>query len=341
MNRPPRRKRLIVLLALALLTSCRSNGTGIEGSASSPSRHTASRDALGTTFRLTVYAPDARTGNEAVAAALRRLDVIDAALNAARADGEIFALNSAREGVAVRLGDDLFTVLQHARRLSVATHGAFDVTAGPYRELWRLAAAAGRAPSDADLEEARLRVGWYKLSLNTIERSATLTVPRMRIDLSGIARGYAVDQVFRQLRARGCEQSRVDAGTVAVAGAPPRGRAGWTVAVHGTDGPGDKPRSLSLTRTAIAYSPNAVRRSGPGLDPRVARLIDPVGGRSLDDRPPAAVLATSGAAAESVAYAAAVLGPERADVLAAVEGAPRIRFNLPGARRRRGAAASD
>jgi thiamine biosynthesis lipoprotein len=334
MSRSARQRWLPLLLALALLSSCRSGGNAGKGASSSPSRHTASREALGTTFRLTVYAADARQGNEAVAAALRRLDEVDTALNADRADSEVSRLNAASQGASFKAGNDLFTVLQQARRLSAATRGSFDVTAGPYRTLWRNADAAGRVPSAAELEEARLRVGWDKLTLNPIERSATLTVPRMQIDLSGIARGYAADQVFRQLRAHQCEASKVDGGTVIVVGDAPPGGKGWSLTVHGSGGPKGRPPTIRVARRAIAFSPNTQRRGRPAVrgDAGKPRLIDPVGGRSLDDRPPTAVLATSGAVAESVAYAAAVLGPERADVVASAEGAARIRYNLPASK---------
>lgn len=331
MNRRAVRWCVAPLLAVLCLASCRPAG-GSRGDAVLPlSRHTASRDALGTTFHLTVYAPDARRANEAIAAALKRLDEVDAALNAEEPGSEISALNAAGEGTPVKLGDDLFGVLRQAQRLAAVTRGSFDVTAGPYMDLWRRAAAAGRAPSAAELGEARLRVGWEKLNLNPIERSATLTVSRMRIDASGIARGYAVDQIFRQLRRHGCEQSMVEAANVNVVGEAPPGRVGWTVTIYGLNTDGGKARSLPLSRTAIAVSPNAdVPEDSAAAGHRpVPRLIDPVAGRSLDDRPAAIVLATSGAAAESAAYAAAVLGLERADVLAAAEGAARVRFNPP------------
>ena len=331
MNRRAVRWCIAPLLAVLCLAACRPAGGGRTQGAQTLSRHTASRDALGTTFRLTVYAPDARRANEAIAAALKRLDEVDAALNPEKPGSDISALNAAGEGTPVKLGDDLFAVLRQAQRLAAVTRGSFDVTAGPYLDLWRRAAAAGRAPSAAELAEARLRVGWEKLDVNPIERSATLTVPRMRIDASGIARGYAVDQIFRQLRGHGCEQSKVETANVTVVGEAPPGRQGWTVTIYGLNSDGGRPRSLPLTRTAIAVSPNAdiLRNSTSADHPFVPRLIDPVAGRSLDDRPAAIVLATSGAAAESAAYAAAVLGLERADVLAAAEGAARVRFNPP------------
>lgn len=289
------------------------------------SRHVAVRDALGTTYRITLYAPDAATADEAVAAAFARLDGLDAALNVARPDGEIARLNAARDFAAVPVGDDLFAVLQRALRLAGATRGAIDVTSGPYHELWRRTAAEGRIPSPAELEDTRLRVGWEKLRLDSIERSATLTVAGMQIEPAGIVVGYAADEVFRELRRHGCDRARVDAGNVVVAGTPPPGQAGWTVSLRGMAGRGE-PTSLSVTDAAIAFSANVPIPGKAESRAATPRILHPVSGRLLKGGVPVVVLARSGASAESVAAAAFVLGPSGADSLAAAEGGARIRF---------------
>jgi thiamine biosynthesis lipoprotein len=323
MKRIARRRWLPPLLALLCLASCRSSHRPTK---TNPplSRHTAERVALGARFRLTFYAPDAGSAGAAAAAALGRLSEVDKVLNLERPDSEISALNRAGEGVPTKVSDDLFAVLQHGLRLAEATRGAYDPTSGPYTELWRRTAAAGRAPTVAELEETKLRVGWDKLRLNAIERTATFTVPGMRIDPAGLARGYAVDQVFRNLRAHGCDRAKVDAGNVILVGTPPPGRQGWPTVIHGATGPKGTP-SMPLTNMAAAFSSNMRFPASLGMPPP-ARLIDPVSGRALDGRVPAAVLARSGATAESVAAAAVVLGPTGVQTLAAAEGGARIRF---------------
>ena len=323
------RRWLLLLLVFVPVSSCTSSHTTSTKPNASLSRHTAERAALGTRYRLTFYAPDAGTAGAAAAAALERLGEVDKVLNLERPDSEISALNRAGEGVPTKVSDDLFSVLQHGLRLAEATRGAYDLTSGPYTELWRRAAAAGRAPTTAELEETKLRVGWDKLRLNSIERTATFTVPGMRIDPAGLARGYAVDQVFRKLRAQGCDRAKVNAGNVMLAGSPPPGRDGWPTPIYGASGRKGTP-AIPVTNMAVAFSTNMPLPASLGMPPP-SRLIDPVSGRALDGRVPAAVLARSGATAESVAAAAAVLGPAGAQTLAAAEGGARIRFGTgPG-----------
>ena len=338
----------LVVLVGASLTACRPSAPAPGPDGQESVRHSASLSGLGTTFRVTLYAPDPPAAAAAVAAATERLAEVDAILNVDRPDAEIAKLNEAGEGVAVKLSDDLYTVLHQAQRLAAATHGAFDVTAGPHRELWRQSAAAGREPTTPELEAARLRVGWDKLRLNAIERTATLTVPKMRIDPAGIARGYAADEMFRQLRRHGCERAKVDAGDVVVAGDAPPGRAGWPVRMPGGgagESRGESPGGsrgesrggtvVDLTRTAVAFSPNARSTGNPASAPGVPLLIDPLSGRALTDRPAAAVLAGSAAAAESAAAAAPIAGASASQALAAAGGGVRVRFLSAGPGRRR------
>src|SRR4051812_4939173 len=185
---------IALLCVVACVASCRSSQSAPPAREPTAGRHTAARPALGTTFRATMYPSDRAVASAAISAALDRLSEIDASLNADRIDSELSKLNGSPEREPIRVGDDLFAVLQHAQRLASASRGAFDVTYRPYVDVWRRAIAAGGSPSQAEVEEARLRCGWENLRLDSIEHTATLTVPGMRLDVSGIAVGYAVDE---------------------------------------------------------------------------------------------------------------------------------------------------
>lgn len=322
-----RRRRCAAILVVCLIAagavSCRSRSGDIAGT-STFLRHTAARDALGARFRVTGYAPPTVSQSAVIAEAFERLDELDRILNPDRADSEISTLAATAGGSGARVSDDLFAVLQQGQRLSGVSRGAFDLTAGPYTDLWRRAAAAGRVPSQAELEDARLRVGWEKLRLDTIERTATLTVADMRLDPAGIARGYAADQVMRQLRLHGLERARVEVGNVVLVGAAPPGSEGWTVGLRNVPGPRE-PRTVTLADAAIAFSPgtrpSASRNARRNVPPP---LISPTNGRPV---PPVAVVVVSrhAAHAQSVATAAAVLGPDAGESLSRNVRA-RIRF---------------
>jgi thiamine biosynthesis lipoprotein len=329
-------RSLAPLLVLACLTSCRAGAPS--GANGSLRRFSRTHTALGTTFRVTVYAGDTTAAQAAMGAAVERLDALDGILNPARPESEIAALNAAAGGAAVRVGDELFALLVEAQRLAKDSDGAFDVTAGPYIDLWRRAAAGGTAPTAAELSDAKLRVGWQNLRLDAIEHTAALGLPGMRVDLSGIAHGYAADELMRELGRYGCERASVSAGNVQVVGGPPPGQNGWRVELREAAVPRG-PATMELSNAAVAFSPNARRagkRGGVTAGRDVQRpLIDPQSGRVFGDRPTVvAFTRRGGAAAESFAAAAAVIGDPGSGVLTRSARGARFRFApAPGKRR--------
>jgi FAD:protein FMN transferase len=69
--------------------------------------------------------------------------------------------------------------------------------------LWRQARKTGQLPPPRALRQARRVVGWRKLQLDRKPRTARLRAPRMRLDLGGVAKGYAANQAQAALRKRG------------------------------------------------------------------------------------------------------------------------------------------
>jgi thiamine biosynthesis lipoprotein len=148
----------------------------------------------------------------------------------------------------------------------------------------------------------------------------------MRIDLSGIAVGYAVDEVMRLFRLHHCDSARVDAGDVVFVGVAPPGVKGWVISL-GDVAPPSGPRTILLDRRAIALA--GLSRSSPAA----GLTIDPATGRTVPTPVPVAVMAPLAVTAQPVAAAAAALGPGAADTLARAEPSARIRFGPPRAAR--------
>ncbi len=92
-----------------------------------------------------------------------------------------------------------------ARRVSEASNGAFDVTVGPLVDLWGFGPQARiDAPPPAEaIASARKRVGYRQLELDGQGSRARKLHADLRIDLSALAEGWAVDQVAKLLEAEG------------------------------------------------------------------------------------------------------------------------------------------
>jgi len=201
-------------------------------------------------------------------------------------------------------------VLTRAQLLSQRSGGAFDVTVGPVVRLWRRARRRREMPSAERLQAARVLVGYALVRLDPDRRAVELAKSGMRLDLGGIAKGYAADEALAMLRERGVGRALIDAGGDIRLGDPPPNRRGWLIGVAPLERDARPSRYLWLSRVAIATSGDTwqyVEIDGR----RYSHLVDPRTGLGLTDHSSVTVIAPDCITADSLASAASVLGPDR------------------------------
>ena len=261
---------------------------------------------MGVRVRVVVYA-DSATGSRAASAAFARIAELDAALSDYRAGSEINRLAD-RAGDAVRVGEDLYAVLELALRLARESGGAFDPTAGSLTQLWRAARQSGTLPAPHMLESARAHIGPEKVALDSAARTVRLAEPGMRLDLGAIAKGYVLDEALRTLGRAGVRRALVEAGGDIAVGDPPPGRQGWRIEVPGATGELAR-RAAALTNAAIATSGSA-EQFVVIRGVKYSHVVDPRTGLGLTNGLSATVIAENGALADALATTATILGAE-------------------------------
>jgi thiamine biosynthesis lipoprotein len=288
---------------------------GVAGCASRPAaplaRFEYTRPQMGVPFRIVLYAATQRQADAAARAAFTRIEQLNALLSDYEEDSELSRLSAtAGQGQAVPVSEDLWRVLAAGQRLAAQTDGAFDLTAGPVVTLWRRARRQHRLPEPERLAAARAAVGYRHLELNARDRSARLLVPGMRLDLGGIAKGYAVDEALKTLRAHGLTRALVSGGGDLVVGDPPPGTKGWRIEVAPLDAPGAPPaRFVRLQHRALATSGDVFQHVEiDGV--RYSHIVDPRTGVGLTDHSLVTVIARNGLTADALATAVSVLGPK-------------------------------
>ncbi len=267
---------------------------------------------MGVPFRITLYTADEAVGKAAADAAFARVEVLNSILSDYDPDSELSRLaRTAGQGNAVPVSRILWRVLERSQALAERTDGAFDITVGPLVNLWRRARRKGELPSGALLAEMRERVGWRHLRLDPAAGTAELLRPDMRLDVGGIAKGFAADEALAVLRERGVSRALVAASGDIVAGDPPPGERGWRVAVATLDAPGAVPvPALALANAAVSTSGDAFQYVEiDGV--RYSHIVDPRTGVGLTDHSLVTVVAPDGLTADGLDTAADVLGPER------------------------------
>jgi thiamine biosynthesis lipoprotein len=274
---------------------------------------------MGVDARLVVYAPDQATAQAACAAAFDRIAALDSMMSDYRIHSELNQLSARAGGPPVRVSPELFLVLQRAQEVARDSGGAFDVTIGPLVALWRQARNTGLLPDPAALQRARRRVGWHKLQLDARARTVRLAVPGMKLDLGGIAKGYADDEAQRLLRQHGITRALVEMGGDIVVSSPPPGTEGWTIRVPNA-GSDRRPVDMRLAHRAISTSGDTEQFVIIG-GRRFSHIIDPHTGQALTNRVQVTVLARDGLTSDPLSTALCVLGRKDPRLLQAYPGA--------------------
>lgn len=269
-------------------------------------RHTFTHVQMGTLFRIVIYTPDSTQARSAAAAAFARVDELNQIMSDYLPDSELNRL-SATAGQPVPVSADLWQVLELSVKASRLSRGAFDVTVGPFVNLWRRSRRQLQLPSAEALAKARQTVGYRHLRLDPENRTVQLLVPGMRLDLGAIGKGYAVDEALKVLQRQDISSALVDGGGNVVVSQPPPGRKGWQVAV-GLAGQqtADTTRFLSLRCAAIASSGDLyqyVELEGE----RYSHIVHPQTGLGLTHQREVTVLAPNGTTADWLSTALSVL----------------------------------
>jgi thiamine biosynthesis lipoprotein len=271
-------------------------------------RYEFERPEMGVPFRIVLYAASGSQATNAAEAAFARVAHLNELMSDYESESELSRLGRTSGcGQKVRISDELWTVLKKADEISRASDGAFDVTVGPLVQLWRRARRQKELPAPDLLEKARARVGYKNLVLKN--HTAELKLPEMRLDLGGIAKGYAADEALRILKQNGIRSALCAAsGDIAVSDAPP-GQKGWKIQIAKTANRPETP-FLVLKNCGVSTSGDAfqfVEIAGK----RYSHIVDPHTGLGLTDRSTVTVIARNDLTADGIDDAVNVLGPGR------------------------------
>lgn len=219
----------------------------------------------------------ARTGIEA--ALLATLDRVVGEMSQWALDSALSRFNRSAIDAWQALPADLMLVLDTALDIGTRSGGAFDPACGALADLWGFGPPGPRAgmPTDVEIERALARSG-----AGGIERSGARArrAADVALDLSGIAKGFAVDALTATLRATGIADFLVEIGGEFVgAGIKPDGQP-WWVDLEAPPGIALPPLRVALHGLAVATSGDYRRfvavgskRLGHTLDPRTGRPI--------------------------------------------------------------------
>src|SRR5207244_12911520 len=161
--------------------------------------------------------------------------------------------------------------------------GAFDVTVGPVVQLWRHARRTQQLPDQDELAAALAKVGYQRVDREAKKRTVRWRAPGMQLDLGGIAKGYAADEVLKLLRARfAIKQALVAASGDIACGDPPPDKDAWSVDIAPI-AKGQKPLTVKLANAAVSTSGDLEQFVVIG-GVRYSHIVDPKTGLGVTGR---------------------------------------------------------
>jgi thiamine biosynthesis lipoprotein len=299
------------LFAASLLLAVMA-GTALaaESMDSALSRHVFSEPQMGTEARIVVYAQGEAQARRAADAGLARNRQLDAVLSDYRSDSELSRLGARAGNGPVRVGTDLFAVLQAAQSLAERSDGAFDVTRGAITRIWRQARKLDEMPDPVRIRQALAAGSYRDLQLDPQASTVSLARPGMRLDVGGIAKGYVAEQALQAIRSAGTARALVALGGDIAVGAPPPNESGWRIDVAPLDVPGAPPGPTLLLKDAAVSTAGDAEQWMEVDGVRYSHVLDARTGWPLTFRSTTTVVARRGLQADGLDTTASVLGAE-------------------------------
>ena len=131
---------------------------------------------------------------EAVDEGFERLAVLDK-LAGQNEDSDVSRINAAAGKDYVKVDPAIYEMIEYAKDYSAKSQGEWDITIGVMTNLWHIGNADQHVPSPEEVSQALMKVNYKDILLRPEDHSVMLAKPGMAIDLGGVAKGYAVDEI--------------------------------------------------------------------------------------------------------------------------------------------------
>lgn len=271
-------KTLVLFLVLALvLSAC--------GPRMEPAPKVLEGRIFGTFFQVSIGTQHDFDEAEIKAGVLSVLEEVDRQMSTYRADSVLNQVNRAPLGEPIEIPEALFYVLKRGYAMSELSGGAFDFTVGGLVNLWGFG-PEGRvttAPDEAVLQERLRNVGYRFIQLDSTARTVTRHAD-VFVDLSGIAKGYAVDAVSEYLLSVGLNNHLVNIGGDLIARGKRNPHRQWHVGIEAPNDTQQIVRHILPLQEIAMVGSGDYRNYFEEAGVRYSHTIDPTTGRPISHR---------------------------------------------------------
>jgi thiamine biosynthesis lipoprotein len=265
---------------------------------------------MGTYGQVILVTADSAASYPIARAALAAFTRIDSLMSNWTTTSEVARLNREAAHGATLVQPEVATVLDASLRTWRDSDGVFDITVEPLVRLWGFIGGPRRVPSDSEIAATLPAVGARQLHFDPTARTLRFDNDRVKIDLGGIAKGYAVDVAAETLRARGVKDALVDLSGNMVALGSPVGSDRWRIGIRDPRG---QTQYFARLRVHEAISTSGQYEQFVAVNGRAyGHILNPRTGRPAEGLISVTVVAPTGLDCDAWDTPLFVLGPEAA-----------------------------
>lgn len=283
--------------------------------------------ALSSEVRIVVAAPSDEIAERAMTVAFAAADSVERLVSVHFSGSEIGAINEAAGVRPVPVSPWTERIILATIRWADRTGGAFDPTVGPLAELWGFGTEVVRAPTPAEREAVRARIGYSRVEIDPDAHTVFLPDTGMRLDVRGAAKGFALDRMREAMQAAGATAAMMefDGDKLFFGSGPQNGS--WPILLADPYDPSRNYAYLVLPPGAVSTS-SFYTRSIEIAGRRYGHVLDPRTGVPVSGVASVSVYAKEGVISDILATSLFVMscqdGPECREAAALVERHPEL-----------------
>ena len=240
-----------------------------------------------------------------------RIDQINTEFNMRIEGADLFRINALADSEEVAVSDDVFQVLEMAQKISELTSGAFDISIEPFVSLWKINTDTPHVATSAEISERLPLVDFKNISLDPEKKSVRLLKKGMKIDLGGIAKGFAADEVAKICQKHKIRRAVIDLGGNVYVYGKKKHKELWSVGIKNPEMPDSAPLiKISTSQNSIVTS-GLYERFFEENQKRYHHILSPATGRPVENElTSVSVICTNSMLADALTTSFFVLGKE-------------------------------
>lgn len=264
------------------------------------------QEKMGTRVEVQLWSEDSAVAEALIAQAMAELDRIEDLMSTYIATSEMSRVNDRAFAEPQPVSAELFGLLQTAIDLSEATGGAFDISYDSVGQLYDFRAA--KHPDPQQIADQLENIDYRHIILDAEKKTVAFKTPGVRINLGGIAKGYAVERVISLLRAAGIRHALAAAGGDTRILGDRMGKP-WIVGIR-------DPNQRDGIFTRMALNDEAISTSGDYErffiedGKRYHHILRPSDGRPVEGVRSVSVIGPDGTLTDGLSTSLFVMGPE-------------------------------